>query len=238
MDTLAEWLKQIILVVLLATFIDLLLPNSTMQRYVKLVVSLFILMTILTPVMNLLGSNANLRMLAASVDDWSAEGTPSGIGGSPPFSIPALSAVLAEGDAVRKSRERGTLDALESRLEAMVKQQVAERYGIRQMQVESKLAFDSDGLPAIEQIRIVLGAADRDDPEASSMPGMHPVDPVKPIQPVEVEPVGGRIWPEPEPDAAAAAERTWSRRQEHIRREVASQWSVDEKRVIVERQAE
>jgi stage III sporulation protein AF len=38
---------------LLATFIDLVLPGSTMQRYVKTVVSLFILLTLLSPVFKL-----------------------------------------------------------------------------------------------------------------------------------------------------------------------------------------
>ena len=104
MEALAAWLKQIIVVVLLATFIDLLLPNRTMQRYVKLVVSLFILMTILTPVMQLFGTSANLRMLAAAVEGWTLSGTqhatcipdPSHEASSYPRSsaIPALSDLL------------------------------------------------------------------------------------------------------------------------------------------------
>ena len=41
MDWLAGWLKTVIMVIMLATFVDLLLPSNTMQRYVKTVLSLF-----------------------------------------------------------------------------------------------------------------------------------------------------------------------------------------------------
>jgi stage III sporulation protein AF len=52
MEGLSNWLRQIIAVVLLASLIDLLLPNRTMQRYVRLVAGLFILMTVATPILH------------------------------------------------------------------------------------------------------------------------------------------------------------------------------------------
>ncbi|MDQ0337734.1 stage III sporulation protein AF [Caldalkalibacillus uzonensis] len=51
---LGEWIKHIVLIILIATFLDLLLPNSQMRRYIKLVVGLLIIMTILSPVLELL----------------------------------------------------------------------------------------------------------------------------------------------------------------------------------------
>lgn len=57
MSWLSQWLKEIIMVILLATFIDLLLPNRSMQRYVKLMLSLIILMILLTPIMKLFHEN-------------------------------------------------------------------------------------------------------------------------------------------------------------------------------------
>ncbi|QZT32648.1 stage III sporulation protein AF [Caldalkalibacillus thermarum TA2.A1] len=51
---LGELIKQIVLIILIATFLDLLLPNSQMRRYIKLVVGLLIIMTILSPVLELL----------------------------------------------------------------------------------------------------------------------------------------------------------------------------------------
>jgi stage III sporulation protein AF len=51
-EGLSDWLRQIIAVVLLASLIDLLLPNRTMQKYVRLVAGLFILMTVATPILH------------------------------------------------------------------------------------------------------------------------------------------------------------------------------------------
>ncbi|MBD8497739.1 stage III sporulation protein AF [Paenibacillus arenosi] len=53
MSWLSEWLKEIIMLILLAAFVDLLLPSAKMQRYVKLMLSLIILLALLSPIMKL-----------------------------------------------------------------------------------------------------------------------------------------------------------------------------------------
>lgn len=62
MEWLNEWIKQIILLVLIATFIDLLLPNSSFDRYVKLVLSLLIIMAILSPILQLINQDLDLAL--------------------------------------------------------------------------------------------------------------------------------------------------------------------------------
>lgn len=49
----SAWIKNIILVVLFASFLELLLPNSSMQRFIRVIVGLFILLAILNPVIDL-----------------------------------------------------------------------------------------------------------------------------------------------------------------------------------------
>lgn len=49
MQFLTDWISNIILLILLATILELLLPNSSMQRYVKMVVGLLLLSIILNP---------------------------------------------------------------------------------------------------------------------------------------------------------------------------------------------
>lgn len=49
-----EWLKNIVLVVLFASFLDLLLPSSGMQRFVRVILGLLILLAVLSPVIDLL----------------------------------------------------------------------------------------------------------------------------------------------------------------------------------------
>ncbi|MEN6566848.1 MAG: stage III sporulation protein AF [Veillonellales bacterium] len=50
----SAWLKNIILVVLFASFLELLLPNSSMQRFIRVIMGLFILLAILNPAIDMI----------------------------------------------------------------------------------------------------------------------------------------------------------------------------------------
>jgi stage III sporulation protein AF len=47
---LTDWIKNIIFVVLFASFLELLLPSSSMQRFVRVIMGLFIILAILNPI--------------------------------------------------------------------------------------------------------------------------------------------------------------------------------------------
>ncbi|MCY7913602.1 stage III sporulation protein AF [Bacillus haynesii] len=53
MEFLTEWLTNIILFILMAIVIDMLLPNSSMQKYAKMVISLLLIVVILNPIFSL-----------------------------------------------------------------------------------------------------------------------------------------------------------------------------------------
>ncbi|PKG25684.1 stage III sporulation protein AF [Niallia nealsonii] len=53
MSFITEWVTNIILFVLLATVVDMLLPNSSFQKYAKMVAGLLLITVILTPVFKL-----------------------------------------------------------------------------------------------------------------------------------------------------------------------------------------
>ncbi|WNF37822.1 stage III sporulation protein AF [Bacillaceae bacterium IKA-2] len=59
MQFLTDWISNIILLILLATILELLLPNSSLQRYVKMVVGLLLLMVILNPLFSILSKDAD-----------------------------------------------------------------------------------------------------------------------------------------------------------------------------------
>lgn len=54
MNALGEWLKQLVLIVMLAVFADMLLPTRAMQRYVRIVMGLAIIAAMLQPLVPLL----------------------------------------------------------------------------------------------------------------------------------------------------------------------------------------
>jgi stage III sporulation protein AF len=57
MDYLTEWITNIILFVLFATIIDMILPNSNMQKYTKMVTGLLLIAIILSPILKLLSND-------------------------------------------------------------------------------------------------------------------------------------------------------------------------------------
>lgn len=64
MDILKELVSNIVAIVLLTTFLDLLLPSSSMQRFVKVVMGLFILVSLLNPILELLSRDQEFEVFS------------------------------------------------------------------------------------------------------------------------------------------------------------------------------
>ncbi|MGM0900027.1 MAG: stage III sporulation protein AF [Bacillota bacterium] len=71
MDFLTEWITNIIIFILLATVIDMLLPNSSLQKYVKVVISLLLISIILSPIMKIFSSD--FESAIASISNFNSE---------------------------------------------------------------------------------------------------------------------------------------------------------------------
>lgn len=56
----SAWIKEIISVVLFATFLDLLLPSSSMQKFIRVIVGLFIMLAILNPFIDVIQNRTTL----------------------------------------------------------------------------------------------------------------------------------------------------------------------------------
>jgi stage III sporulation protein AF len=59
MAAITDWVRNIVMVVLFATFLELLLPTSGMQRFVRVIMGLLILLAVLGPAVDLLQSRAH-----------------------------------------------------------------------------------------------------------------------------------------------------------------------------------
>lgn len=66
MDFIKEWVTNIIIFILLATVLDMLLPNSSFQKYTKIVTGLILIAIILSPVMKLFTSDFESAIASVS----------------------------------------------------------------------------------------------------------------------------------------------------------------------------
>ncbi|MNZ37578.1 Stage III sporulation protein AF [compost metagenome] len=136
MSILSEWLKEIIFVVLIAVFIDLLLPNRSMERYVKFVVSLIILLTLLSPVMKLLSMPSAEKLEMAISDNISDMDNPE--------MNQSTQQILQQGNELRRQRESEALQWTGEEAARQMKVQIQDETGQSVVRVVVKLSTGSD----------------------------------------------------------------------------------------------
>ncbi|CAG9609311.1 stage III sporulation protein AF [Pseudoneobacillus rhizosphaerae] len=73
MQFLTEWVTNIIIFVLLATVIDMLLPNTNLQKYTKIVTGLLLIAIILTPVLKLISKDFETALQSIPIFEGTEE---------------------------------------------------------------------------------------------------------------------------------------------------------------------
>ncbi|XOJ00949.1 stage III sporulation protein AF [Paenibacillus polymyxa] len=155
MGWLSNWLQELIMIVLLATFVDMLLPNRSMERYVKLVLSLLILLTLLSPITKLLKSDpvGELKRAMSAMD-------------APSDGNATLEQILAQGKRLQSNEQEQSLQWTAKELANVMKGQIEETTGARVRFVEVQLtmskyetemeAASSVELPVIQRVLVEM----------------------------------------------------------------------------------
>ncbi|MGE6664664.1 stage III sporulation protein AF [Paenibacillus xylanexedens] len=155
MGWLSNWLRELIMIVLLATFVDMLLPNRSMERYVKLVLSLLILLTLLSPITKLLKSDpvGELKRAMSAMD-------------APSDGNATLEQILAQGKRLQSNEQEQSLQWTAKELANVMKGQIEETTGARVRSVEVQLtmskyetemeAASSVELPVIQRVLVEM----------------------------------------------------------------------------------
>lgn len=60
---LEAWIKNIVVILLLTSFVELLLPESELEKYTRVVLGLFIVIAILNPILNLFNTNYDFQQI-------------------------------------------------------------------------------------------------------------------------------------------------------------------------------
>ncbi|MFC5532570.1 stage III sporulation protein AF [Cohnella yongneupensis] len=183
MDGIAGWLRQIIAVLLLASIIDLLLPNRTMQRYVRLVAGLILLLTVATPVLHWMKGDFGSK-LAEGLDI---------VEKSPQIAPDQLAMIESEGEKLRNRQSEQAANLVSTRLAAAIRSDVEanEQRAVRSVDVQT--AQDKAGNWTVTSVKVVLERTDGG--ESSQAKGaiapMKEIDPIASVD-IHVE-VGGEL---------------------------------------------
>ncbi|RTE09715.1 stage III sporulation protein AF [Paenibacillus whitsoniae] len=187
MDWLAGWLKTVIMVIMLATFVDLLLPSNTMQRYVKTVLSLFILLTLLSPVLQLFQKDWNLdRLIGQAESQQNARAAlAQGIGGS--ASMPALNVIQQDAQKLQNAEQKQTQLLVQTQLANAMKEQLQKETNRRVKDVAVQVQIDNNGKPAIQMVKVTLDDIEAGKKTAPGDRSIAAVEPVKPVEPIRID---------------------------------------------------
>jgi stage III sporulation protein AF len=218
MAALSGWLEKIILLVLLASFMDMLLPNSSTQRYVKLVMGLVILLALLTPVMQLFSKDLTperlaVRMLNMNLDSSSGN----------------MDQIKDYGEKLMQDNQKDTVQFVQGQLESLIKTKVEEDYGVSVKSIHVNLAKEKDkeqSYPAISSVQLVLDKdIKRNDGEKTQAAE------IKPIAPVTID-VSGES---PAKTTHSSTQPTISPENKklltRIRDQISSTWNIDRNRI-------
>lgn len=67
---LREWIQEIVVLLVLATFIDLALPSSSLKKYVDYAVGLILLLLLLSPIMRLMAQDIDISAMLAFSEQY------------------------------------------------------------------------------------------------------------------------------------------------------------------------
>lgn len=230
MDWISEWLKQVILIILLAAFVDLLLPGQAMQRYVRTVVSLFLLLTLLTPVFQLFSRGWDADRMMAEAERLQTGGSGSLGRGGP--ALQSLEAVLASSQKL-KEENAGEAKALTERQLAEEMKSGLEKAGQRVADIAVRIDTDQKGTPVIGSVQVVLShREDKDAPAAAPEDGGRTV---AKVQVEAVKPVVVSIGAKNEAKEAAASpgDKPLEEDRAAAVRYLEKEWQVPRERVSV-----
>ncbi|TMV51406.1 stage III sporulation protein AF [Paenibacillus mesophilus] len=177
------WLKEIVLIVLLAAFVDLLLPNNAFQRYVRTVLGLFILLTLLSPILSLFQQKWDAQKMLASVEQVSSR---TDIGAS--FgSMRPLQAIMQDAERIRQNDRAEAQRIMERQLAAELAQSVGTEANVRIKQVKLQMSYDNNGTPSMKHMQVILDHIEAAPAAAKPQGGAAGRRPIGAVEPVHID---------------------------------------------------
>lgn len=193
MAELKEWIRGLVVLLVLASALELLLPMNSMKRFVRMAMGLLIVLGVVRPIVALLG------MSIALDPDLLA---------SPNRDLPTMNQIMAEADRFQERNHQLVLKEAEGRLTKAAQEAAKRVQGVTDAEVSLKLSKPQGGdAVQIERATVTLRLGSR-------------FGQVRPVEPVRVQQGEGPEGPAAGATPPLAAEVGLV---DQVRREVAQQ---------------
>ncbi|MFD3447785.1 stage III sporulation protein AF [Microbacteriaceae bacterium 4G12] len=154
MQFLTEWVRNIIIFLLLASVLHMILPNSGLQKYVKFVVSLLLVVLILTPLFQLL--QVDIHKVIASFDGqkYTENGKVENL-------------IDAKKKEIQASQRAYILEQMAVQMKKQVAKELEERYGVQVVNMHVAALQDKQQIKSQQDIQGVTVVVAKAEPKRS-----------------------------------------------------------------------
>lgn len=211
---LSNWLKEIILLILIATFMDLLLPNRSMERYVKLVMGLVIILAILAPIISLLNKNV----------DWSNLSLTDGAHLS--REMTSLESIHASGEELIETQDRLVIEETERRIAEKIAAEIDEEFEVTVLERHVMMEQASEKQMGIKQVTLTISPKIL---PKNRKGASQPIQPVTLVEPIVIDSTS-----ESSPSALKGESQQQSELAQKISRYLQKQWELQPNQIVIQ----
>ena len=210
-EFLSDWMRGLILVIFLAVFLDMMLPNNVLQRYAKVVMGLLVILLMLNPILKISGTS--VYEMNFSIDDLLPSGGEKG--------LPSIEQIQQQGELLGQSNAALTLQQWKANVGAEIKALIEKDHLVTVAAVEVDAVLNEQGQPeGISEVSVAVAPKQ----EGGS------VQAIKPIEPVII----GGAHDEPQAEARTTLGQAERENIAKIRNEIAAAYQLTHSKVTVQ----
>ncbi|KGP72926.1 stage III sporulation protein AF [Pontibacillus yanchengensis] len=153
MEFITEWVTQIILFLLLAFITDLILPTSSLRKYIKLVVGLLLILVFLQPVFKLFEVDVN-RLFSQEMMNWENQSEVENM----------ENLIDVKKKEIQASQRAYILEQMAVQLENAAKEELMDEHKVEILNFSFQFSEDEQdlNLEALEQLTVVVSDKQRE----------------------------------------------------------------------------
>jgi stage III sporulation protein AF len=151
MSVIGDIVRNLLVIIIVASFLEVILPDGSLKPLVRFTIGLFIIIAILNPVVKFLGGNPNL-----AVEEWDQR-----------INQQLSSEIVTGGESINQQISDQTNKVLKEKIQGQISAVAVLVPGVEE--VDSKILMGKDGVPQKLQLTVRTSASD-------SKRGIQPID--------------------------------------------------------------
>lgn len=163
LETISSLVRSVTIIVLIAGFLEMLLPSGEIKRFVKAILGLFILVSMLNPILGLFDKNVVSEVLA-----W-----------QDPVQGTALSTIMVQGEEISREMNEEAVEMYGKNLAKQIETVVKLVKGVAWVEADVKMGKNqtNPGYETIDSVVLTVGTADKEAEKEG----------IKEVEPIEVD---------------------------------------------------